>query len=472
MKLSRTRQSLAVAFTCLVGISLFSTMHNVLGAGITLPEYTTNKLENGMTVLLMERHELPLVSFAWVMKSGASICDPEGREGTASLTAQMLRKGTKTRTADQISEALDFVGASFHADASHISAAGAAEVVSKDIDLGIELLSDLLRNPVFPQDELTKMIKQEVDGIAEAKEVPNQVISLYFRRFLFGDHPYARPSGGTEETLPKITREDVVRFHEQQYVPNQMILAVVGDFKSAEMKAKIAAAFSSWKAGNPAMPSLSDPTPVQGRHALIVEKPDATQTFFRIGAIGLKRTNPDWVPLGVVNTLFGGRFTSMINSALRIESGLTYGARSQFSPSPAAGDFIIGSFTKNETTAKALDLALDVLVRLHEKGISAEQLQSAKSYIKGQFGPQLETNDQLAATIAELEFYGLGADYINTYFDRVDGVTLDEARSLIQKYYPRENFALVLIGQKPVIQPVAAKLATDVQEKAITAPGF
>jgi predicted Zn-dependent peptidase len=162
----------------------------------------------------------------------------------------------------------------------------------------------------------------------------------------------------------------------------------------------------------------------------------------------------------------------MVNTALRIQSGLTYGARSGFSANPVPGEFAISSFTKNETTSQALDLGLATLRKLHQTGVTAEQLASAKSYIKGQFGPSLETNDQLAQEIAELEFFGLGADEIRTFFDRVDAVTPEQARALIEKYYPSENLQFVFIGQKQVIRPVAEKLTKEIEEKPITAPGF
>lgn len=454
--------------------ALISMLHPTLmaAAGVSLPPYTTNRLENGMTVLLMERHELPLVSFVWIMKSGASVLDPEGVEGTASLTAQMLRKGTKTRTADQISELLDFSGASFGADASHLYAFASAEFLSKDLPTAVELLADLTQNPTFPEDELAKMIKQEADGITEAKEVPGQVIGRYFKRFLFSGHPYGRASGGTETSLAKITREQVIAFHKANYSPSQMILAVVGDFQRAELAGTIQKAFGNWAAPAANPPNVSQSKAVQGRRALIVEKPDATQTFFRIGATGPKRTDPDWVPLTVVNTLFGGRFTSMLNSALRIESGLTYGASSQFAPSPVSGDFVIASFTKNETTSEALKLALKVLANIHEQGVTPEQLQSAKTYIKGQFGPDMETNDQLARLIAELAYYGLGADYIASYFQRLDEVSVEKARELIRKHYPKDEWVMVLIGKQEVVQPAVRSLVDHVETKLITEPGF
>ena len=327
-------------------------------------------------------------------------------------------------------------------------------------------------HPSFPAEEADKMIEQDIDGIKEAKAVPEQVIGLYFDAFLWQSHPYGRPAGGTETSLSKIARQDIAAFYTAHYFPNELLLAVAGDFSSSEMEAKLRDKFAAWKPGTVAHPELKDPSPVHGRRALIVDKPDATQTFFRFGDIGLARTNQDWVAVQVVNTLFGGRFTSMINSELRIKSGLTYGASSFFTPRQLPGAFVISSFTPNESTGRALHLALQVLQTLHDTGLTPEQLQSAKTYIKGQFGPTLQTNDQLAQTLCELEFYGLGSQYINTFFDRIDAVTLDDARRVIATRFPLKDLAFVFLGRADVIEPVARKLAADIQKKPITAPGF
>jgi len=441
-------------------------------ARVRLPAYKKIKLDDGLTLLLMERHALPLVSFHWLMKSGGALCDGPGQEGLASLTAKLLRKGTQSRSADQISEALDFVGAQFDAGASLEYASGSAEFVGKDLELAVDLVSDTLLHPSFPPEEVDKMIKQEIDGIKEAKAIPRQVIGRYYEGFLYRPHLYGRPVSGTETSLPKIRREDIAGFHATHYVPNELILAVAGDFSASELEARLRDKFAPWKPGTAARPDLKEPPRFEGRRALIVDKPDATQTFFQFGNLGLARTNRDWVAVQVVNTLFGGRFTSMINSELRIKSGLTYGANSRFGARQLPGSFAISSFTPNESSGRALDLALEVLQALHEKGLTPEQLQSAKTYIQGQFGPTLQTNDQLAQTLCELEFYGLGPQYIDTLFDRIDAVTLADARKVIAAYFPLKDLAFVFLGRTSVIEPVAAKLASEVQKKAITAAGF
>jgi len=439
---------------------------------MVLPNYKTVKLENGMTLLLMERHQLPLVSFRWLLKSGGSICDPEGREGLASLTARLLRKGTQSRNADQISQALDFVGATLNAGASLEYSRGSAEFLRKDLNLAVDLLSDMLLHPSFPADEADKMIKQEIDGIAEAKAVPLRVIQNYYEGFLFGSQLYGRPVGGSETSLAKITRNEIANFYETHYVPNELVFAVVGDFSASELESSLREKFAEWKPKKVATPAVQETPALQGKRLLIVDKPDATQTFFRLGNVGLQRNSPDWIPVQVVNTLFGGRFTSMINSALRIESGLTYEATSFFSSRRGRGSFAVASYTPNESTERALKMTLDILRSFHEKGISPEQLQSAKTYIKGQFGPTIETNDQMAATLGDLEFYGLGVQYINTYFDKIDATTLVDAKRIIQTYYPLNDLAIVLIGKGSVIDQVAKVLTSDVKKKAITDAGF
>ncbi|MCX6925624.1 MAG: pitrilysin family protein [Verrucomicrobia bacterium] len=444
----------------------------VEGSRLRLPEYRTVKLENGITLLLLERHTLPLVSFEWIMKTGGSVGDPPDQEGLASLTADLLRKGTASRTANQISASLDFVGATWEASAAHDYASGSCEFVKKDLDLALDLFSDLLMYPSFPAEEVSKLVEQEADGIKEAKAVPGQVIGRYYDQFLFGAHPYGRPAGGTETSLRSLKREDVLKFYTSHYAPNELLFAAVGDFSAAELESKIKAKLGAWKPIPGSLPPLKEPAPVSGRRALIVEKPDATQTFFRFGNVGLAYANPDRVLVDVVNTLFGGRFTSMINRALRIDSGLTYGANSQFACKRVPGAFAVGTYTPNDKTERALNLALEVLQKVHQDGITPDQLKSAQAYIKGLYGLSLETNDQLAAMLCQLEAYGLGREYIDTYFDRIDAMTVADAKRIIDQYYPLKNLAFVFIGQPSVIEPVARKLADKVESKPITAPGF
>ncbi len=464
------KRLIAGILTSLIVMAGFSLPAQAQGQ-LKLPPYKKVKLKNGMTLLLMEQHEVPLISFSLIVKAG-SVADPAGKEGLASVTAALLRKGTKTRTADQISAELDFIGATFGAGTTADFTSGAAELVNKDLVKGLDLFSDVLLNPQFPQDELAKLIKQRVDGIKAAKDQAQGVIGTYFNAYLYGSHPYARPTGGDEDSLAAIKRDDVLKFYQDYYTPSNTILAVVGDFSTAEMERVLSEKFGAWPAKSAPPATVPEVTPANGKRLLLVNKPDATQTFYRIGNVGIARTNRDRVYIEVVNTLFGGRFTSMLNSELRIKTGLTYGAGSFFDERKARGPFAISTFTKNETTEQAIDMTLEILNRLHEKGITEEEIKSAKTYIKGQYPPEIETSDQLAGLIAELEYYGLDEREVNDLYAKIDAMTVADAKRIINEYYPKENLVFVLIGKADEIQAMARKYASKVDTRSISEPGF
>lgn len=438
---------------------------------IHLPPHEKVVLKNGLTLLLLEKHGVPIVSFRAVIKAG-SAADPSGQEGLAAVTAALLRKGTKTRTAQQFAAELDFIGASFEADAGADYSSVSAECLTKDVAQGLALLSDALLHPTFPKDEVDKLLAQALDGVKAAKDDPNQVLGTYFDAYLFGPKGYGRPEDGDELSLARIQREAIARFYENFYVPGNLILAVAGDFKAEEMRKRVDEVFGGWAAKQPPVVKVEAAAPVKGRRLLLVDKPDATQTYFAIGNVGVAAADPDRVAIHVVNTVFGQRFTSLLNEALRVESGLTYGASGVFDSRKEPGAFLIESFTKNESTAQAIDLALEVLDKLHKNGITAEQLASAKSYIKGQFPPTIETSGALARRISSNEFYGLDDNEVNQLEARIDAVTLETAKQVIAKHYPRENLVFALIGKASEIGAAVKKYADKQDFRKIDDPGF
>jgi predicted Zn-dependent peptidase len=440
-------------------------------ATLKLPPYKKVVIPNGLTLLLMEQREVPIISLSIVVRAG-SVADPAGKEGVASLAAALLRRGTTSRTADQFAEELDFIGGSFGAGVSVDSTSASAEFMKKDVVTGLDLVADALLRPAFSADEVTKLVKQRVDGIKSAKDRAAGVIGTYFNAYLYGSHPYGRPPGGDEKTLAGITRDDVLKFYETHVTPGATVMAVVGDFTAADMEKEIAARFGTWPSKPAPVTKLADAVPVTGRKLLLVDKPDSTQTYFRLGNVGISRTNPDRVVIEIVNTLFGGRFTSMINTALRIKSGLTYGAGSSFAEWNARGPFIINSYTQNATTEQALDLTLATLKELHEKGVSNDDLKSAKTYLKGQFPPEIETSDQLADHLASLVAAGLDEREIDTYYAKIDATTMADVNRIIKQYFPLDNMVFVLIGKASEIEGLAKKYATQVDRKSIGAAGF
>jgi zinc protease len=438
---------------------------------LRLPPHEKFVLKNGLTVLLLEKRGVPLVDIFAIVKTGAA-ADPTGEEGLASVTAGLLRKGTKNRTAQLFSADLDYIGGSFSADAGADFTAISAEFLTKDLARGLELFSDAVLHPTFPQSETEKILAQSLDGVKAAKDEPNSVLGMYYAGYLYGAHIYGRPSDGDEVSLKRIERDAIAKFYEANYAPGNTILGVAGEFDAAEMRKKLEETLGAWPARS--VPNISIPAaaPVKGTKLLLIDKPDATQTYFAIGNVGTAANDPDRVAIRVVNTVFGGRFTSELNEALRVESGYTYGASSFFDSRKAPGPFGIYSFTKNETTTPAIDLALEVLLKLHKNGVTEEQLKSAKSYIKGQFPPTIETSGQLARRIVVNEFYGLNDDEVNQLEARLDAVTPAIAKQVIEKHFPLDNLVFVLIGKASAVGPAVKKYADKMDARSISEPGF
>lgn len=440
------------------------------GSSELVPEYERVELDNGLVLLLLEHHELPLVNFEFVFRTG-SIADPPGQEGLSDLTMALLRKGTRDHTAGQIAEELDFLGGQLDLGASHETCTLSAQFLAKDVDAGLKLVSTLLLQPTFPEDEVRKRIDLNVDSIREDKDNPRRVIGNYYSSFLFRAHPFARPIGGTEKSLRAISHGDILRFHNSYLRPNNAILAVAGDFDAGNMRKRIESALGDWERRSISRPETAATQPVSGQHVLVVDKPDATQTYFRIGNVGVRKGHPDTAVLDVVNTVFGGRFTSWLTNEMRTKAGLTYNAHSRFIERSVPGPFYISSFTVTESTERAIDLALQLLERLHDKGIAAEELDSAKNYIRGQYPLRFETAGELASAMAELEFYGLDRSYVNEHTRKTDAVTVEQAREAIQRHYPSADRVIVMIGVADEIASIATKYGV-VRQKKISDAGF
>jgi predicted Zn-dependent peptidase len=438
---------------------------------IHIPPHEKVVFKNGLTVLLLEKRGVPIVNFAALVKTGGA-ADPPGQEGLASVTAQLLRKGTQKRTAQQFAADSDFTGGSVEADASADFSTVAGEFLNKDLARGLDLFSDALLHPIFPQAEVDKLLAQSLDGVRAAKDEVRSVLGTYYDAYLFNGNGYGRTSDGDEISLTKIRGDAIVKFYETYYAPGNIILAVAGDFQTADMKKKLEEVFGQWPPKPVTPVKIPVLPPVKGKKLLLVDKPDATQTYFAIGNVATAAGDPDRVAVRLVNTVFGGRFTSLLNEALRVESGLTYGAISAFDPRKAPGPFGIYSYTKNESTVQAIDMALQVLQKLHKQGITGDELASAKSYIKGQFPPSLETSKQLAQIIAINEFYGLDDREINDLEARLDAVTPAIAQQVIQKHFPTDNLVFTLIGKRSDIAAGVQKYAEKQDARVLSEPGF
>lgn len=439
---------------------------------VTLPRATVLELKNGAKLLLVEKHEVPLVSFSAKLRGGA-LGDPEGKEGLAALTAELLQKGAGKRDAQQFAEAVDSVGGELSVSPGRELLDVYGQFMARDTALMVELLSDVLMRPRFEQAELDKTRERMVSEIAAEKDGDlRAVIGTYFHAFHFGAHPYARPVGGSESSLATLKREDVLAYAKAHLGGDRLILSVVGDFDAKKLGKQLEAALGGWARASTPAPVAPPTQASKGRRVLLVDKPDATQTYFWVGNTGISRTDPARVDVSLANTVFGGRFTSLINTALRIKSGLTYGAGSLVMTHTRPGAFAISSYTKTESTSQALDMTLDVLSRYREQGVDDTTLASAKEYVLGQFPPTLETGPQIATKLSELAFYGLDSSDVDDFASRVASADRARVQAAIQRVLPsREDLTVVLIGKAADIREVARKYGT-VTEMKLSDPYF
>ena len=422
-----------------------------------LPDYTTFKLANGLTIHLMEQHNVPVISISALVAAGA-INDDE-KLGLASLTATALKHGTKNFTKTKLDEELDFIGANVNTYASKEYSGLSAHFAAKDKDKVLTIIKEILLNPVFDRAEFEKEKSRLLVKLEQQKESPQSVIGAYFESILYGDHVYSTIIKGTIPTINALTVDDISAFYKKNYNPEHAAISVVGDFTTSEMKTALTTLFSNWKKSSkeeasPASKAIAFP---KESRVLLVNKDDAKETTFYIGAPGVSRNNPDFVAIEVVNTLFGGRFTSMLNDELRVNSGLTYGASSGFNNLKNGGSFVISTFTAIKTTEPAIDKALEVLNKLHTKGIEDKSLASAKNYIKGQFPPQYETTAQKATLLTQMFWYDFDSSFINNFEKNVDDLDLAKANQIIAKYFPKDTLQFVLIGKAAEIKNIAKK---------------
>ena len=446
-----------------------------------LPEAKRVKLPNGLVLLLLEKHDLPLTSITLALRTG-TLEDPAGKPGVSALTEEELRRGTESRTAGQLAQQIDFLGMTLGGGGGRGGGGGgssydetdlSADFLSRDTDKALALMADVVLHPVFPADELAKAIAQRQERLKTEKDDAQTAVSRYFLTTLYAGHPYARAfQTTTEASLGLVTRDDLVGFYHRVYTPANAVIAVAGDFNSTEMEAKLKSLFGSWKGAAPASIPVPALKPVTGRHVLLIDKPDATQTYFIVGNVGISETDPDRGPVRVVNTLFGGRFTSLFNTELRIKSGYSYGANSSFSQLRTPGPFLMTTYTRNATTGPAIDKTLEVLTHLHAHPFTEADLTSAKNYIRGTFPTTLETTPALAQRLATDEVEGISRQQFNAELAAEQATTLAEANHVIDKDFPaNENYVMVIVGKASEIAPIAAKYGT-VTTKKITDPGY
>ena len=440
--------------------------------GVTLPDAERVVLDNGTVLILNRKTDVPMVGIQAVLRGGAA-ADPPGKQGLAALYAALIQKGAGERDSAAFAEAVAAVGGELSARAGLEGISISGDFLARDADLMVGLVADMLQRPQLDRDEFEKLKARSVNLILAAKDGdPGDLMPAYAAAWLFGEHPYGNPVGGSETSLASISHRDVRRYHDAATGGDRLIISVSGYFDTAEMRERLSSVFGDWRAATATLPEIAAAENAPGNRVLLVDKPGATQTYFWIGNIGVARNYERRAALDVANTVFGGRFTSMLNTALRIDSGLTYGARSVLLRPSQPGSVGINSYTRTDATVEAIDMALDVLDTLRMSGLDGSSVVSAQNYILGQFPTRLETATQLAGEFATLEFYGLDRADIEGYGQAIRSVTPEFAAAVINEVYPgRDDLVFVLLGDAAQIRESITRYGS-VTEMSITEPQF
>ncbi|MFQ5960728.1 MAG: M16 family metallopeptidase [Candidatus Methylomirabilales bacterium] len=405
------------------------------------------EMKNGLILLVAERRTLPMVTLQVLVKAG-SYQEPKDKAGLANLTAVLLPLGTDSRTALEISEAIEFVGGGLSADASRNHSTLSLTVLKKDLDLGLELLADVLLHPAFREVEIARKVRELKGHISQKQENPGTVASEAFAAALFGDRPYGWPVEGTEGSLDRITRKDVVDFHRRYYLPNNSIVAVAGDVGLEEFRGYMDKYLKGWTPAAVPVVNPGTPAPLAGREVIKIDR-GVTQANIVWGHLGIARKNPDYYAISVMNFILGGGgLTSRLMRAIREERGWAYDVHSYFSARLLPGPFVVGLQTKNETAGPAIDEVLREIQRIREGGVTPEELEEAIGYLTGSFPLRIDTNRDVVSFLAAIEFYGLGMDYPQRYPEIIRAVTREDVLRVARKYLHPDRGILVVVGDQ------------------------
>lgn len=424
---------------------------------VQFPDYFDTTLPSGINVLVIENNKIPAVSVRMVFKDAGSFYDGD-KFGLASITAEMLTKGTINRSATEIAEEIDFVGGSINAgsdwDGSYIS----LSVLKKHLNTGIDILSDVAQNPVFAEDELARVKEQRLSSILQSKDDAGHLSDKKFNKVVYGELPYSNPAEGTEVTVKNITNKDLKEFYKMNYYSGNLIIAFVGNITKEEALKITEEKFSNLpKDGMNRVNSFKYSETTGIKNVYVINKPGAVQSNLRVGHLGIPRNNPDYIAVTIMNTILGGYFGSRINYNLREKHGFTYGARSYFNPHLYSGDFSVDTDVRNEVTDTSVSLILEELKRIITEEVTDEELETVKNYMTGVFPLQLETANAVASRVINLKLYNLPKDYYSKYISAINALTKQDILDAAKKYIHPENTTIVVSGDAGAVKDKLAK---------------
>lgn len=426
----------------------------ILGAPPTLrvPPITTRQLPNGLKIVIVEQHELPLADILLQIRNGGE-ADPAGRTGAAALTSALLTEGTATRSALQIADQAAFLGVRVGAGSGWEQSTVSLHTTTVQLDSAMALFTDVALHPAFPAPDLERVRKVRLTSLQQLRDRGPAIADRAYATALYGEqHPYGRPLAGTEASMASISRADIQRFYDTYYRPNNATLLVVGDVKPDDVERRAQALFGGWARGDVPGPTNTAAQTPKGATLILIDKPGAAQSSFRIGGIGAPRSTKDYFALQVLNTILGGSFTSRLNQNLRETKGYTYGAGSSFSLRRQAGPFTASAEIVSAKSDSALVEFMKELRTIRDT-VPSDELAKAKRYLQLGLPEDFETTGSIAGQLLPLITYGIPLDFYNSAVESIAAVTQADVRRVAQQYVDPDKLTMVIVGDRKTIEP-------------------
>jgi zinc protease len=420
----------------------------------SLPPIEKAKLSNGLEIWMVRQTELPIVSMNMVFKSGGTF-EPAEKSGVSSMTATLLDDGTKTRSALDIANGLQSIGAAMGAGSSWDSTSVSISTLTRNLDQALDIYSDVILNPIFPETEFESTRRRTLGGFLQRRSNPNAISDLVYDRVLYGkEHPYGRQLSGTETTIKNLTRNDLMNFYESTYRPNNAVLVVVGDVDAKTLIPKLEKSFANWKPGTVPTGKLAEAKPLDKAGIYLVDRSGAAQSVVSIGQIGVPRDSPDYFPLQVMNSILGGQFSARVNMNLREDKGYTYGARTGLSYRRGAGPFTASADVQTAVTKESVAEFIKEIKGIRgDIPVTQAELEYNKQSLIRAYPRGFETVGQISGQLSNLVVYGLPDSYFNEYISKVNAVTLADVNRVANKYLTPDKMAIVVVGDRSVIEP-------------------
>jgi zinc protease len=424
---------------------------------VSFPKPAEKTLLNGLRVIVIERSGAPLIAAQLIIKNGGEV-DPPELAGLSNITADLLTKGTEKRSATQIAEAIEALGGSLDSSARWDASRVGVNVMSSKIAPATEILADVVRRPTFKEDEIERLRQQTLDDLIVELGEPGSIARYVAARIVFGDAPYGKPLGGTSETIARITRNDIVKFHSRYYRPDNAILVLGGNIKAKDAFKLAQQYFGDWKKPSEPLPAMSTPKPMAavGPRVIVIDKPDAGQAAVAVVRTGITRRDPDYFIGIVTNSVLSG-YSGRLNQEIRIKRGLSYGAGSSLDARRDTGPFTASAQTKNQSAAQVAELLMKEVRRLSTEPVPDIEMIPRKAVVIGNFARNLETASGLVAQVGSLALYGISFDEINRYISAVQAISGSDVQRFSGKRLDPKTASIVIVGNAKEFLPELRK---------------